>query len=227
MLQGRRASSNDQSCTSSPPPHRNSSPTHGMEGRTARAPLGRTSSGAHRWDSACHSPRGHQPNHGQHDHTIRTCGYTHVQRNPRYMQPWLEATDASSGRGSRSCRGKNGCDESSETYQLMRRPTLRAWLSVPPPTPAPMVVRSELVVCCATLRLSDCAPDCLHDALRRPATAICRQRFPDGRTFQPPRLAAHHENSSSTADNPRLSGGSKSGLYRVGRTVGIARAGQA
>jgi hypothetical protein len=30
------------------------------------------------------------------------------------------------------------------------------------PRSAPTVVRCELVVCCATLRLSDCAPDSLN-----------------------------------------------------------------
>src|ERR1700704_3539505 len=47
-----------------------------------------------------------------------------------------------------------------------RRTGTSSFLSLPMPIElprsAPMVVRCELVVCCATLRLSDCAPDSLN-----------------------------------------------------------------
>ena len=60
------------------------------------------------------------------------------------------------------------------------------------PRSAPMVVRCELVVCCATLRLSDCAPDFAERVLRhaRDLEAAERRDGRDGRRVDADLVAA-------------------------------------
>ena len=77
-----------------------------------------------------------------------------------------------------------------------------------------MVVRSELVVCCATLRLSDCAPDSLNafwvtlEIWKRPNGVIVAD-------------AGAHDGSSHS---PRIAEAMSLSLYLKGQRAGVATA---